>query len=177
MGNGAGIGQGPKAGHQPAWRDVYESLSRADESGSLSGDDLELLAAAAYLLGHVDECRHALERAHRAHFSLGDARRAARCIFWVAFTSLLEGNHAQASGWLARAHRLLEHEKEESAEQASCCCRTRCWRPPRVIMRAPRRVPLGRLRSELGLEMLISWHSRCISRVALRSRTGGFRRA
>jgi len=115
--NGAGIGQGREAGRPLAWGDVYESLSRPDESGSLSGDDLELLAAAAYLLGHVDECRHALQRAHRAHLSAGDAPRAARCVFWVAFTSLLEGNLAQASGWLARAHRLLEDEKEESAEQ------------------------------------------------------------
>ena len=115
--NGAGIGHGREAGPPPAWGDVYESLSRPDKSDSLSGDDLELLAAAAYLLGHVDECRHALQRAHRAHLSAGDALRAARCVFWVAFTSLLEGNLAQASGWLARAHRVLEHEKEESAEQ------------------------------------------------------------
>ncbi|MPZ73814.1 MAG: hypothetical protein GEU74_11375, partial [Nitriliruptorales bacterium] len=117
VGNGAGNGQGSEAGRRRPWSDVYDSLSRADESGSLSGDDLELLAAAAYLLGNVDECRQALERAHRAHSSTGDTRRAARCVFWVAFTSLLEGNLAQASGWLARAHRLLEPEKNESAEQ------------------------------------------------------------
>jgi len=117
VGNGAGIDQGREAGRQLPWSDVYDSLSRADESGSLSGDDLELLAAAAYLLGNADECRQALERAHRAHLSTGDTRRAARCVFWVAFTSLLEGNLAQASGWLARAHRLLELEKNESAEQ------------------------------------------------------------
>ena len=115
--NGAGIDQGREAGRPPAWADVYESLSRPDESDSLSGDDLELLAAAAYLLGNADECRQALERAHRAHLSTGDTRRAARCVFWVAFTSLLEGNLAQASGWLSRAHRVLEPEKNESAEQ------------------------------------------------------------
>lgn len=116
MGNGADISRGRVAGRQLAWADVYESLSRADESGSLSGDDLELLGAAAYLLGHVDKCRDALQRAHRAHFAAGYARRAARCVFWVAFTLLLEGSLAQASGWLARSHRLLEHEKEECAE-------------------------------------------------------------
>ena len=116
MSNGAGISRGPEAARQLAWGEVYESLSRADEAGSLFGEDLELLAAAAYLLGHVDECRHALQRAHSAHISAGDARRAARCVFWVGFTSLLEGNLAQASGWFARAHRLLEREKEESAE-------------------------------------------------------------
>jgi len=75
-----------------------------------------LLATAAYLLGHVDECRQALQRAHRAHVAAGDPRRAARCVFWVAFTLLLEGNLAPASGWLARAHRLLEPEQRECAE-------------------------------------------------------------
>jgi ATP/maltotriose-dependent transcriptional regulator MalT len=107
---------GRQAGRQPAWGNVYESLSRADESRSLLGDDLELLAAAAYLLGHVDECRRALQRAHSAHVAAGYTRRSARCVFWVAFTLLLEGSVAQASGWLGRAHRLLEGEKEECAE-------------------------------------------------------------
>jgi DNA-binding NarL/FixJ family response regulator len=112
----AEIVRGREAGRQLAWRDVYESLSRADESGSMPGEDLELLAAAAYLLGHVDECRRALQRAHLAHVAAGDARRATRCVFWVAFTLLLEGSLAQASGWLARAERLLGPEKQECAE-------------------------------------------------------------
>lgn len=116
MGNGAELEGGSDAWRPFAWGDVYESLSRADESRSLPGDDLELLAAAAYLLGHADQCRRALQRAHHAHVAAGDARRATRCVFWVAFTLLLEGSFAQANGWLARAHRLLEPEKEECAE-------------------------------------------------------------
>jgi DNA-binding NarL/FixJ family response regulator len=83
----------------------------------LVGDDLELLAAAAYLLGHVDECREALQRAHRLHLAAGNRRRAARSVFWVAFTLLLEGNLAPADGWLARARRLLAYEQPECAEQ------------------------------------------------------------
>jgi hypothetical protein len=116
VGNGAEFARSREAGHLFAWGDVYELLSRADESRSLPGDDLELLAAAAYLLGRADECRRALQSAHRAHVAAGDARRATRCVFWVAFTLLLEGSLAQSSGWLARAHRLLEPEKEECAE-------------------------------------------------------------
>jgi hypothetical protein len=42
--------------------------------------------------------------------------RAARCVFWVAFTLLLEGDLAPAGGWLARANRLLGHEPQECAE-------------------------------------------------------------
>jgi hypothetical protein len=78
--------------------------------------DLELLATAAYLLGHVEECRQALQRAHRAYLERGNPRRAAWCVFWVAFTLLLEGDIAQAGGWLARASRLLEYEQQECAE-------------------------------------------------------------
>jgi DNA-binding NarL/FixJ family response regulator len=104
-------------GRQLAWRDVYTSLTTAEASASLTGKDLELLAAAAYLLGRVDECREALLRAHRAHVAAGDSQQAARCVFWVAFTLLLEGNLAPASGWLARAHRLLGPEQPDCAEQ------------------------------------------------------------
>ncbi len=40
-----------------AWDDAYESLSRADAAEALGGDDLELLAGSAYMLGHDDEYR------------------------------------------------------------------------------------------------------------------------
>jgi DNA-binding NarL/FixJ family response regulator len=116
VGEDAQLTRGREAGYRLAWGDAYESLSRAEESSSLAGVDLELLAAAAYLLGHVDECRQALERAHRAYVAAGDPRRAARCVFWVAFTLLLDGNLAPASGWLARAHRLLGPVQGECAE-------------------------------------------------------------
>jgi DNA-binding NarL/FixJ family response regulator len=112
----AAITRGREAGRQLAWVDVYDSLLPADESGSLQGEDLELLAAAAYLLGRSDESRSALQRAHLAHVASGNARRATRCVFWVAFTLLLEGSLAQAGGWLARAHRLLEAERQECPE-------------------------------------------------------------
>jgi ATP/maltotriose-dependent transcriptional regulator MalT len=108
--------QGREAGQRLAWREAYTSLSVADQSSSLGGADLELLAAAAYLLGYADECRQALQRAHRAHIAAGDVRLAARCLFWVAFTLLLEGNLAVAGGWLAKAGRLLDQEPRECAE-------------------------------------------------------------
>lgn len=73
-----------------AWGDAYRALRLAERSGSLAGEDLEALAAAAYLLGYVDECRQALQRGHRAYLAAGNPRRAARCLFWVAFTLLLE---------------------------------------------------------------------------------------
>jgi hypothetical protein len=116
VGEDAELARGCEAGQRLAWGDAYRSLSLADESGSLAGEDLELLAAAAYLLGHVDACRQALQRAHHAHSAAGDPRRASRCLFWVAFTLLLEGDLAPANGWLARAQRELEPEHRECAE-------------------------------------------------------------
>ena len=97
--------------------DADTSLRLADQSGSLAGNHLGCSGAAAYLLGQVSECREALQRAHRLHLAAGNRRRAARCVFWVAFTLLLEGDLAPADGWLARARRLLESEQPECAEQ------------------------------------------------------------
>jgi DNA-binding NarL/FixJ family response regulator len=112
VGGDGEVARGREAGQRLAWADAYTALSLADRSTALAAEDLELLATAAYLLGHVEECRQALQRAHHAHAEGGDPRRAARCVFWVAFTLLLQGDLAQASGWLARAHRLLEEEQE-----------------------------------------------------------------
>jgi hypothetical protein len=110
------LARGREAGERLAWRPAYTSLSLAEQSSPLVGADLELLAAAAYLLGRADECRQALQRAHRAHIAAGDVRRAARCLFWVAFTLLLEGSLAVAGGWLAKAGRMLDQEPRECAE-------------------------------------------------------------
>jgi hypothetical protein len=38
-----------------AWADAYRSLALADQAAPLGGEDLELLAMAAYLIGR-DEC-------------------------------------------------------------------------------------------------------------------------
>jgi ATP/maltotriose-dependent transcriptional regulator MalT len=116
VGSEAELARGREAGHRLAWADAYTAVSVADQSASLAGADLELLASAAYLLGHSEECRQALQRAHHAYLAGGNRRRAARCVFWVAFTLLLEGDLAQAGGWLARTRRLLEHEQQECAE-------------------------------------------------------------
>jgi hypothetical protein len=82
----------------------------ADRSTPLAGVDLEELACAAYLLGRADECRRELRRAQQSYLAVGNRRRAARCLFWVAFTLLLEGDLAQAGGWLARTGRLVAQE-------------------------------------------------------------------
>lgn len=76
MSHDAELARGRDAGQRSEWADAYRSLSLSDESAALTAEDLELLAAAAYLLGHIDECRLALRRAHQVHVAgarAGDA--------------------------------------------------------------------------------------------------------
>lgn len=117
MGESRDLARGRAAGRRLAWADAYAALSRVDPPESLTGEDLEVLAAAAYLVGKVTDCRQALQRAHKVHMRDGETPRAARSLFWVAFTLLLEGDLAQASGWLARTQRVLERVPEDCPER------------------------------------------------------------
>lgn len=102
---------------QRAWADAWQALSLADRAAPLVGEDLELLATSAYLIGR-DECfLRALERAHHAHLETGHYRRAARCAFRLGFELLLRGERARATGWLCRAERLLDREAQECVER------------------------------------------------------------
>jgi DNA-binding CsgD family transcriptional regulator len=109
--------RGREATGRLAWADAYAALSLADQSSSLAAEDLELLATAAYLLGRVEDCLGALQRAQKLHAEAGESRRAARCAFWLAFHLGSAGELAQAGGWLARANRLLEHEPPDCTER------------------------------------------------------------
>ena len=117
MGGDGELVRGREAAGRLAWADAYAALSLADQSSSLAAEDLELLATAAYLLGHVEDCLRALQRAQQLHTEAGDPRRAARCALWLAFHLGNAGELAQAGGWLARANRLLEHEPPDCAER------------------------------------------------------------
>jgi len=100
-----------------AWADAYTALSLADQEMPLGAEDLELLAMAAYLVGRDDEYLGTLERAHTAHVNAGCCARAVRCAFWLGFRLLMRGEMGHASGWFARAQRLLERDARECAER------------------------------------------------------------
>jgi DNA-binding CsgD family transcriptional regulator len=87
-----------------AWKDLHTALSRA---GTLSAEDLERLATAAYMLGDEAEYLAVLERAHRAHLDNGAVERAVRCGFWIGLQLTLRGDIGRATGWLGRAQRRL----------------------------------------------------------------------
>jgi|RhiMethySRZTD1v2_1073278.scaffolds.fasta_scaffold02409_6 DNA-binding NarL/FixJ family response regulator len=102
---------------QRQWADAYESLSRADQATPLAGNDLDLLALAAYLVGRDDEYLATLERAHQTYLDAGEPVRAVRCAFWLGMRLLFRGETGRATGWLARAQRLLERETLECPER------------------------------------------------------------
>ena len=100
-----------------AWSDAYTALSGADREAALPGDDLELLATAAYMIGREDDYFSALGRAHQAHLNAGEALHAARCALWVAMNLAQRGEMGRAGGWLGRARRLVEREGRACVEQ------------------------------------------------------------
>jgi len=81
---------------------------------SLEAEDLERLATDAYLKGRDEESEDFRARAHRAFLNRGDRERAACSAFWLAFGLLQRGASAPASGWLARADRILDEAHLDS---------------------------------------------------------------
>ncbi|MER8799125.1 LuxR C-terminal-related transcriptional regulator [Mesorhizobium sp. M0998] len=108
---------GREAYEERAWDDAYRFFWRAGEAAPLAVDDLERLAMSAYLTGRDEEYLRALERTHHAYLDAGECHRAARCAFWLGLRLVLRGEMAQAAGWFGRAHRLLEREPHDCAEQ------------------------------------------------------------
>jgi hypothetical protein len=109
--------RGLEAYARRAWQTAYRALSDADGAASLTAEDLERLATAAYMVGRDQDYLRGLERAHQAYLDAGEPRHAVRCAFWVGINLALRGNTARATGWLGRAQRLVERERRECVEQ------------------------------------------------------------
>jgi DNA-binding NarL/FixJ family response regulator len=99
------------------WADAFDTLSAADRQTPLAPEDLERLATAAYLVGRDADSDEVWARAHHEWLRLGDAARAARCAFWLAYGLLSRGELARGGGWLARARRLLDDGQLDCVEQ------------------------------------------------------------
>ena len=107
QGPDADVARGRQAWADAAWLDASARLSRADEVAALEPADLELLATASYMLGNDAAYAACLERAHQAYLAAGNTRRAVRCAFWIGHNCLFRCDPVRASGWFARAHRML----------------------------------------------------------------------
>jgi DNA-binding CsgD family transcriptional regulator len=111
------LDRGRESFGRQAWGDAYAQLSAADREAALEPDDLERLAMAAHLVGRDADTAEARERAHHEFLRRGDAPGAARCAFWLAFDSLMHGEPARSSGWLARGQRLLDDGQHDCVER------------------------------------------------------------
>jgi len=100
-----------------AWPEAHRLFADAARDRALGADDLWRYAMAAYLVGHDDAFLASLDAAHEAFLVEGDAAKAARCAFWLGFRLTDLGEAARGSGWLARAHRLLERVDEPCVER------------------------------------------------------------
>jgi DNA-binding NarL/FixJ family response regulator len=100
-----------------AWEQMYVQRSTADRCSPLHPHDLQEFAMAAYLTGRDREAVEILARAHSAFLAAGEEVRAARCAFWLAFILMNTGEPAGATGWLARARRLLDEGGHDAVER------------------------------------------------------------
>lgn len=100
-----------------AWSEAFDALTAADCRGGLDAEDLERLATSAYLTGRDEHYLDALERAYRCYKRSGVRLRAVRCAFWIGMRLLLRGERGRATGWFARAGRLLDGDDAECPER------------------------------------------------------------
>jgi DNA-binding NarL/FixJ family response regulator len=113
----AELEQGRESYAKRKWVDAYESLAAADLATPLGAEDLELLARSGYMLGGDDDYVSGLERAHHAYLDSGEPLRAVRCAWWIGHNFLFRGETGPATGWFARARRLLERERGDCVER------------------------------------------------------------
>jgi ATP/maltotriose-dependent transcriptional regulator MalT len=99
-----------------SWLAASEAFARADESEPLSPADLELLTTSLLMLARDEDAAETLERAHRLYLEGGETLRAARSATWIGISFAYRGQIGPATGWLGRAHRLLETWPEQTAE-------------------------------------------------------------
>lgn len=111
------LNRGRDAFRRRAWTDAYELFAAADRDQPLPPDDLEWLAAAAYLTGRDADSAAIWTRAHQELLGRGALARAARCAFWLGFCLMHYGERAQAGGWIARGRELLESASQDCVEQ------------------------------------------------------------
>lgn len=108
---------GREAFDRRAWHDAYSHLVAAAGGGTrLAIEDLERLATASYLIGS-DDRSELWARAHDECVRLGERARAARCAFWLAHGLLEAGEVSLGSGWLGKAHQLVEACGEDCVER------------------------------------------------------------
>jgi class 3 adenylate cyclase len=103
--------QGAATRHE--WREAYEAYSSLDRR-SLSAEDLERFAEAAWWSGKLDEAINLRERSYARYSADGERLAAARLALTLSWDHSGRGAFAVSHGWFATAERLLEGEAEST---------------------------------------------------------------
>ena len=105
------LSRGRRSFQRRAWGECHSSLADADRETPLTGDDLELYATVAYLIGRMTESVDLWTRAHGQYLAAGNVTRAARCAVRVGIDLLSAGERVRGAGWVDKARRLLDEKK------------------------------------------------------------------
>ncbi len=116
MGVIEGLHRAREAYERREWVAAYRELSDADEA-DLKAADFAALATTAYLLGHRNDCIHALQRAYQASLDVGERPAAVRAAYLMTMTLWQSGELAVGNGWRGRAARLLDELDDDVAER------------------------------------------------------------
>jgi DNA-binding CsgD family transcriptional regulator len=107
---GGSLAEARAAYERRDWLRACDAYRAALVDESLSGEDLYCYANTYWWLGRLDEALPILADAHQALLREAAPRTAALVALDTGYTFALRGDEAQASGWMARAARLLERE-------------------------------------------------------------------
>ena len=123
MAGSGSLERGRDAFQRQTWSDACTLLAQSDRETPLEPDDLERLAAAAFLVGEDTACIDALTRAHHGFLERGNPIAAARNAVRLAFTMFERpALQAQATGWVARARRLCDECATDCVERGFLLC-------------------------------------------------------
>ena len=117
MGTAGALQRGRDLYARREWSGAHAEFAAADNETPLGPQDLERLAAAAYLSGKDAASTATWTRAYHAFLDRGEREGAARCAFWQAFGHLNRGEMAPGAAWLARAQHVLD--------EGACDCAVR----------------------------------------------------
>ncbi len=106
------LAAGREASRRHAWHEAFEALRAADAAAPLGAEDLEHLAEAAAWVGRLDDAIEVRKRAHAAYLERSAARRAGFMALLLAHDHFAKAQGSLASGWLRRAERLLDGDRD-----------------------------------------------------------------
>jgi DNA-binding NarL/FixJ family response regulator len=103
------VARGRDCYRRRAWAEAHRCFAAADRKASLAAPDLELYALSAALSGRDDVYLALLDRLHQLCLGGREPTRAAYWAFWIGYRLAGLREMGQASGWFARAQRLIEN--------------------------------------------------------------------